>query len=194
MNIKPVEINLTSDFKEIEDFPGYYVNPEGKVGKLLPSGKLRIYSSAAGEYKLKDETGKRRYARQSFLVASTFIPGFKDHYRIYFSDKDSKNCSLNNIYVKKQDLIDLPDEKWRGIPGYSNYRISNYMRVKSMKRDIKKLSVYGLTYTQHVGERILSEDNGGRVSIVPDGEESRKVSVKVLYRLAWGNKPPKGEL
>ena len=162
-------------WKDVPTYEGLYqISSLGRVYGCKSAKFLRPDSHK--NVKLaKYENGRR--VEKSWLVhvliACAFIGlDINDEYRhrVMFSDGDSSNVILNNLYI--EDTSDLPNEEWRDIE-YSNgrklkpyYKVSNYGRIKSIAHKQEWMN-YGKLSTKHVPEMLLS--------VVPSKDKYRYV-------------------
>ncbi|MBO9681197.1 MAG: hypothetical protein J7502_00765 [Flavisolibacter sp.] len=86
---------------EMEDFPGYYIAPDGtlyKRGRTIrprPKGKN---GSLQVRLRMKHwPRGKYVYFGLAKLLAQYFIPNPKNHRHVIFKDRNNQNCVVENI-------------------------------------------------------------------------------------------------
>ncbi len=167
---------LTNEkWKDVPTYEGLYqISSMGRVYSCKTARFLRPDSHK--NVKLaKYENGKR--VEKSWLVHVLIACAFmgldiNDEYRhrVMFSDGDSSNVILNNLYI--EDTSDLLNEEWRDIE-YSNgrklkpyYKISNYGRIKSVAHKQEWMN-HGKLSTKYVPEMLLS--------VVPSKDKYRYV-------------------
>jgi hypothetical protein len=64
---------------------------------------------------------------------------------------------LKNVLYNKS-LKNLPDEKWKSIEGFENYEISNYGRVKRLKRRFQTPLGYEYTLAELILQPLFSKN------------------------------------
>lgn len=180
-------VDLTSDFRELKQFPGYYVNRDGLIGKKIGENTLRIYESNRKSHLLQSSDGKQHRVQESHAVASAFIDDYNDNCRIYFRDGNPRNSRLSNLYIHKEDVEDLDDEVWRKIPGFSDYEMSSKKRVRSLTRTQTVCRSDGIIYERKLQGRILSTSDGGHFMMTPDGAKATCNYVSNVYKMVFGD-------
>jgi hypothetical protein len=85
-------------------------------------------------------------------------------------------------------------EKWRKIPGFKNYRVSNHGRVKSIDRQRTGTTPQGKPFTRLVEGKLLSPIGGKylRVNLCKNGRTHQR-TVHSLVALAFIGPPPKDQ-
>lgn len=100
------------------------IHTEDEVLRMCANDK-RMYDDVVKAVKSRPERADNKSLW--FIVEDDKVEDFKSKLADYATQKKVK------IRKIKKPIIDYPNEIWKPIEGFPNYRVSNYGRVKSIK-------------------------------------------------------------
>lgn len=135
----------------------YTINELGEVKNILTNKILKGSYTRAGYHYIRLSINNKKYRFYTHRkVAELFVPGYQENFIVnhkngnkadnraenleWISQSDNVAHAHKNDLIKKGDRTllkyegDLPNEEWRDITDYSDYKVSNLGRVLSYKR------------------------------------------------------------
>lgn len=119
------------EWKQIKDFPNYYVSSYGRVKHKdrINARKITINKKGFPVILLSDSDSPTRYLRQvNKLVAQAFLPKplYDDATAIWHKDGDLTNCHYKNLMWDRRDRVLEWNEMHRtGRPKYKTPPVKN---------------------------------------------------------------------
>ncbi|KAL4500876.1 hypothetical protein ABPG72_020110 [Tetrahymena utriculariae] len=127
---------LTEEYKQITNFPNYYVSNFGNVKKIT-NGREKQVSTLQSSVKLIDQNKKTKSFSIRKLVAQHFLENFQPIFRVYNKDNNVLNNRVDNLYqIEIQDEIkkqNFQEKQFKGICYVKKvqlYKVQIYLNKK----------------------------------------------------------------
>lgn len=155
--------NNTVMYKQIRNFPNYYISTDGVVISITNPKKPKImkqFQLSTGYMNIKLTMGTLcKNKKIHRLMCETWLPNHFGKKTVNHKDHDKTNNSLWNLQwatqkeqcvglgkIKRTHLLhsktDLVGEEWKLIEEFPNYYISNKGRTRRKKSDIRRYGTW----------------------------------------------------